>query len=82
VKGDGVTPPRWAAVLNAAGGDPLKAQELDAVLSDLPDGLLAPVMRAAHGDPVRAREIVQGVNAKWWARFVEFERVRMSQVQT
>jgi hypothetical protein len=64
-------------VLNACGGDPLKAQELDAALSELPDDLLALVMRAARGDPQRALEIARGVNATWWERWVELERARL-----
>lgn len=63
-------------VLQAAGSDPLRAQEIERVLADLPDGMLAPVMRAAHGDPARAHEIVEQISAQWWARFVEWETVK------
>jgi hypothetical protein len=44
----------------------------------LPNDLLPLVMRAAHGNPVRAREIVAGVSAVWWARFVEYVEARYS----
>jgi hypothetical protein len=80
-RGKGVQPPRWAAILNACGGDPLRAQEIEQTLGGLPNDVLSLVLRAARGDPVRAREIAARVTARWWLRFVEWTTMQSARAE-
>jgi hypothetical protein len=59
-------------ILDAAGGDPLLAQEVEQRLGAIPQPLLGAVMAAAKGSPTRALEIKQGLNARWWERWLAF----------
>ena len=68
--GEKVNVPLWHVMLQAAGGNPWLAEQIEREIGDLPDPILNAVLVAAHGDVIAAREIARNVSAKWWRRFL------------
>ena len=59
-------------ILDAAGGDPLLAQEIEQKLGEIPQPLLGAIIAAAKGSPTRALQIKQGLSARWWERWLAY----------